>query len=354
MNLYNEIDPHAAAILRSLIAADLIPPGVVDERDIRDLTPEYCSRFIQCHFFAGIGGWPLALAYAGWPADRPIWTGSCPCQPFSAAGKGDGFEDERHLWPDWHWLIDQCRPAIVTGEQVASKDGLGWLDLVQADMEGSAYAFGAADLCAAGITVQWQDSQAGEWLQRAIRDCGDPIVAGQLRDFADWAGGNLGEGSPHMRQRLYFVGVGDGFLARLEGHGRHGDRGRQPGRIDAHQDRPASTASAIEWLGNCLDIGCEQGRAGVAPQERDDLAGNGTIDILAPSERSCPPNQHWRNADWLLCRDEYWRPVEPESFPLVDGLPSRVAALRGYGNAIVPEVGAAFIKEVMDVIFPLA
>jgi hypothetical protein len=63
-------------------------------------------------------------AQAGWPDDEPIWTGSCPCQPFSAAGKGGGFADERHLWPAFHWLIEQCRPELVLGEQVASKDGL--------------------------------------------------------------------------------------------------------------------------------------------------------------------------------------------------------------------------------------
>lgn len=151
MNYYNEFDPGAAAWLRALIDAGQIPYGLVDERSIQDVRPSELMHFDQCHFFAGIGGWSHALKLASWPADRRVWTGSCPCQPFSTAGKGAGFDDERHLWPDFHFLIEQCKPPIVFGEQVASQDGLGWLDLVQADMEGAGYAVGAADLCAAGV-----------------------------------------------------------------------------------------------------------------------------------------------------------------------------------------------------------
>jgi DNA (cytosine-5)-methyltransferase 1 len=147
---YNEIDPEAAATLRELIRQGHIAPGFVDERDIRDVRPNELSQFAQCHFFAGVGGWSLALRLAGWPDDLPVWTGSCPCQPFSAAGAGLGFDDERHLWPAWHYLISQRRPPIVFGEQVSSPDALAWLDLVSSDMEGTAYAIGTSDLCAAG------------------------------------------------------------------------------------------------------------------------------------------------------------------------------------------------------------
>ncbi|MEM8034882.1 DNA cytosine methyltransferase, partial [Morganella morganii] len=164
---YNENDPFAAQWLRNLIAAGHIAPGVVDERSIEDVTPDDLRGFTQCHFFAGVGVWSLALRRAGWPDDKPVWTGSCPCQPFSVAGKGNGFTDERHLWPAFFHLISECKPGVIFGEQVASKDGLGWLDLVQTDLEATNYATAAVDLCAAGF------------------------------------------GAPHIRQRLFWVADSD-------------------------------------------------------------------------------------------------------------------------------------------------
>ena len=165
---YNEIDPFAADWLRELIRAGHIAPGEVDTRSIEDVAPDDLTGFAQCHFFAGIGTWSYALRRAGWADDRPVWTGSCPCQPFSAAGKRKGTADERHLWPAFFHLIGQCRPVTVFGEQVASCDGLAWFDLVSSDLEGTGYAVGAVDTCAAGF------------------------------------------GAPHIRQRLYWVAHADG------------------------------------------------------------------------------------------------------------------------------------------------
>src|SRR5690348_14114209 len=136
---YNEHDPFAAAWLRELIKSGHIAYGEVDERDIRDIVPSELTSYTQCHFFAGIGIWSYALRQANWPDTAHVWTGSCPCQPFSAAGKRLGAADERHLWPSWFHLILQCMPERVFGEQVASKDGLAWFDLVASDLEGAGY-----------------------------------------------------------------------------------------------------------------------------------------------------------------------------------------------------------------------
>lgn len=144
---YNEIDPYAAQWLRNLIAAGHIAPGDVDERSIEDVHPDDLRPYTQCHFFAGIGVWSLALRRAGWPDDRPVWTGSCPCQPFSSAGEGAGFDDPRHLWPFWAWLIRERRPAVVYGEQVAK--ATEWLRLVRSDLVALGYAVGCMPIEAA-------------------------------------------------------------------------------------------------------------------------------------------------------------------------------------------------------------
>jgi DNA (cytosine-5)-methyltransferase 1 len=165
---YNEIDPYCAQWLCNLIAKNLIAPGDVDTRSIVDVRPDDIKGYDQCHFFAGIGGWSLALRLAGWPDDRPVWTGSCPCQPFSAAGEGKAADDERHLAPAWLDLIAECHPPVVYGEQVEAAIGWGWLDFVFDALEAQGYACGASVLPACGV------------------------------------------GAPHIRQRVYFVADGEG------------------------------------------------------------------------------------------------------------------------------------------------
>lgn len=294
MVYYNEIDPFAAAWLRELIKAGLIADGEVDERSIKDVLPSELAGFSQCHFFAGIGVWSYALRQAGWPDDRPIWTGSCPCQPFSAAGKGKGFADERHLWPAFHWLITQCRPGVVIGEQVASKDGLAWLDLVQSDMEASFYGFGAVDTCASGF------------------------------------------GAPHIRQRLYWVAYAEQFGRR---GGCASDDSGQTGKIQAEGH---GTSSGMAHADNTRPQG-RNGNAECADQCATEQ--NGMV-----GARPGTTNGFWRDADWLWCRDGKWRPVEPGTFPLAHGTSARVGRLRGYGNAICAPQAQAFIEAVMEIL----
>lgn len=108
---YNDNDPTAAAWLRELIAAGLIPRGDVDDRSILEVEPTDLVGYDHVHFFAGIGGWAYALRLVGWPDDRPVWTGSPPCQPFSVAGKQAGRDDERHLAPHFLELCHSLPPA---------------------------------------------------------------------------------------------------------------------------------------------------------------------------------------------------------------------------------------------------
>jgi DNA (cytosine-5)-methyltransferase 1 len=145
---HNEVDTYAADWLENLIREQIIPHGIVDRRSIADVRPSDLKGFTHCHFFAGIGGWPIALRLAHWPDDRPVWTGSCPCQPYSEAGQRKGKDDPRHLWPVWFRLIAELRPDIIFGEQVPEAIKLGWLDEMAADLEGCDYAIGTAVLSA--------------------------------------------------------------------------------------------------------------------------------------------------------------------------------------------------------------
>ncbi|KTJ26636.1 methyltransferase [Enterobacter hormaechei subsp. steigerwaltii] len=337
---YNEIDPFAAQWLRNLIAGGHIAPGEVDERSIEDVTPDDLRGFTQCHFFAGIGVWSHSLRLAGWPDDKPVWTGSCPCQPFSAAGKGDGFADERHLWPHFFHLISERRPEHVFGEQVAAGNANAWFDLVQADLEGMDYAFGLVPFAAAGVgaphireRAYWVAHACSEFESAAGNETG---ITARLRSSSTYRLANTGG------ERLNRV---DPLLQREE------SRRLAEGMPEASRlgiaDRVAYANNRIGDEGETL----RPGRNAVL---------NGCI-----NGRSLEVNGFWRDADWLLCRDGKWRPVEPGTFPLVDGAAARmgrvepgvarvassnrVGRLKGYGNAINAQAAAEFIRAYMGV-----
>jgi DNA (cytosine-5)-methyltransferase 1 len=340
VTLYNEIDPFAAAWLRELIAAGHIAPGTVDETPIQELSADALRAARRVHFFAGIGGWDYALRLAGWPDDLPVWTGSCPCQPFSAAGKGLGADDPRHLWPAMFRLIRECRPSAIFGEQVASAVRHGWLDGVFADLEGEGYACGAHVL------------------------------------------GAHSAGAPHIRQRLFWVAYADPGGSHGGGpclrrgdepaHGRHNgglaDAPRRGLGIDGSAPREPGHAhqrSEARGVGHSIDQG---------PQGHGRPVGESLPQGRRGEERHAPaPGVEcgaWGRFDILPCFDGKARRVESGVEPLVAGLPrgvvrdcdpgapinanataeARVMRLRGYGNSIVPQVAASFIAAAMQAI----
>lgn len=245
MNFYNEFDPAAAAWLRELIARRLIPNGVVDERSISDLKPSDLHGYTQCHFFAGIGGWSLALELAGVDPARPLWTGSCPCQPYSAAGKGLGDADPRNLWPAFFGLIRECRPELVFGEQVADAIGKGWLDRVSADLEGEGYACGATVLGAHSVSAPHIRKRL-YWVADAGRGRLD-IEQGISREQ-----GGEGQRRDQSADGDTACRLADSISQGLQGHAGHGNGGNQPGRLDA-----LATGSTAE--------GCATGRLANSP-----------------------------------------------------------------------------------------
>jgi DNA (cytosine-5)-methyltransferase 1 len=323
---YNDIDVNACRWLEELILAGEIPDGIVDNRSILDVDPADLVGFSQCHFFAGIGGWPRAFRLAGIEGIERIWSGSPPCQPFSVSGLKKGKNDERHLSPHFAELVRSCRPDLLFGEQVASSDvfgifskGIGksseeepqwsWLDDLSDRLEAAHYTVGASDIPAAGV------------------------------------------GAPHARQRTFFVAAAiDMADAKISGGGaldRQSGASNQPSvaaggcGVSGHAMADATPVGRRE---ECADAGRQSG--GDRTQGQPAGLGAGSGDLQPGSV-----NGFWRDADWLLCRDGKWRPVEPGTFPLAHGIPARVGRLRGYGNAISPEVAKVFIESSIESLY---
>jgi DNA (cytosine-5)-methyltransferase 1 len=134
---------------------------------------------IHASLFSGIGGFDLAAEWMGWEnlfhcewnpfgqqvlkhhfpnsisynditktdfsihrGQVDILTGGFPCQPYSAAGKRLGTEDERHLWPEMLRTIQEVQPRWVVGENVLGltnwNGGLVFQE-VQTDLEAKGY-----------------------------------------------------------------------------------------------------------------------------------------------------------------------------------------------------------------------
>jgi len=281
---YNEIEPYAAQWLRNLIKEGLIADGEVDTRSIVDVQPVDLRGFTQCHFFAGIGGWSHAFRLAGWPDDRPVWTGSCPCQPFSVAGKGAGTDDPRHLWPHFHRLISAVRPPVVLGEQVAGAAGYGWLDGVCADLEREGYASRGADLPALAVNA------------------------------------------PHIRQRLYWVAVdklANANDARFQGTERRRSAGAE-GEPAGHPSERDSSHMAD---------------AGLFGSTRDEQQPEGSFQF---------GEGFWDDHVWLTGSDGKARRSKSGLPLLAHGVSNRVGRLRAYGNAICAPLAAEVIKAFME------
>ena len=372
---YNEFDKQAAAWLRELIRIGAIADGDVDERSIEDVLPSDLLGYTQCHFFAGIGGWNYALRLAGWPDDRPVWTGSCPCQPFSAAGKGAAFDDERHLWPAFHHLIKERKPTDVFGEQVASKYADAWIDLVQSDMEGLGYAFGAVPFPSASVGAPHIRDRT-YWVAKSVER-----VRCERRSKSE-ANVSDSDRAPCLMGKsggAGLEGLGRGYQAEIgrKGTVRSASEASESCGMAYHYGYGCQSRQRVRPV--CKKHDAEHGKPesgmddavsfGRGARRDDDAKHDGKqLDAARNADRSGQANGHWRDADWLYCRDGKWRQVEPGTFPLVDGLPrgvvpssrigmaidasktaeARVMSLRGYGNAINPIQAAEFVRAFMD------
>jgi DNA (cytosine-5)-methyltransferase 1 len=392
---YNENDKQTCAWLRELIKQDLIAPGDVDERDIRDVKADELIRYAQIHFFAGIGVWSYALRNAGWPDDRPVLTGSCPCQPFSGAGKKEGTKDKRHLWPEMFRLIaglpESKRPPTIFGEQVAQKAGQAWFDTVQADLARENYAAGLVvfPACSVGAPhlrqrLYWfadnvddsdstgrQSRRGRKILERgetakgqrqaesAVSGVTNPLEQSnrdgrQQRATCNHDGRKRQRPTDQQNDRHEVrndTGDTEPTDGVADGDGKRSQRHRQ--KFGKQQHAPGRQITSGYSAESCDTHGVEQSnRLNRRAIQKSGQSARGKCrqptGNISDTHGAGPINGYWRDADWLWCRDEKWRPVEPGSAPLVDGSAARVVRLRGYGNAIVAPQAQAFIESYLE------
>lgn len=311
---HNEIDPYAAQWLRNLIAKGLLPSGDVDERSIIDVRPEDLSGYTRCHFFAGLGGWPLALRLAGWPDDKPVWTGSCPCQPFSVSGKRRGFADERHLWPVFQRLIQVGRPSVLFGEQVARAPD--WLRLVRGDLVEMGYAVGAIPMEAASADADhFRDRY---WF---VADC------------KSFGGGTGFREDRSVEHRAEPADDGDCMLVDCDRDGSQAGLPRSDTRQEGHAGEPNDTGHQYCTLVDRPGFGWGEGWT------EHELRGRGFSAAVASID----------GCQYLECPDGKWRRLPPPGVRwLGTRIPARVAKLRAIGNAIDTRPAAEFIRAYLD------
>ena len=226
-------------------------------------------------------------------------SGGFPCQPFSYAGKQDGVDDPRHLWPYIRDGLEILRPEIVFFENVAgisTAKSPGYhsvLHHVLSDLEGLGFRATAGEFSAAEV------------------------------------------GAPHLRKRWFILGLADTDRGRLE---------RQNQEINSHGRDPMPSSQLADGERERLEghSGNEQVQAG--PTGRGSIIGPTSEGRLQLWPSRPGQSQH----EW-----EPSRTTEPGLGRDSDGLsdrmvPHRIDRIRALGNAVVPAVAERAFRSLID------
>lgn len=216
------------------------------------------------------------------------------------------------------------------------------------------------------------DPFAAAWLRELIKAGHIAHLVQDDLEASDYAFAAVGlpaasVGAPHIRQRLWFVADRDAARCRKGRPSEAGD-GRNAPRVEfaglyasgeladtmpagRPERRTGAGCGQAAGCGGAGDVGHSQ-HPGLQEQRGKPGVSCGTegTDAGQTLERASTPT-FWDACDWLPCLDGKARPVEPGTFPLAYGVPARVGRLRGYGNAIVPQVGAEVIAAYMKTVY---
>ena len=230
--------------------------------------------------------------------ERPdVLVGGYPCQPFSTAGKRQGENDPRHLWPECLRALRILRPRYALFENVRGHVSLGFPRVL-------------ADLASIGFNAEWQ-----------------VIPAAAV-------------GAPHKRDRLFIVAYPNSERRQT------GERTEpiKAGFIDG----PGSAYELADADGGRFEQRDPQ-KWGI-PVVDSESNGSGNVEVAdATSEQlggywtqepvTETGGQRDNNPGRKSCYDfGQWWEVEPAMGRVANGVPARVDRLRALGNAVVPQV----------------
>lgn len=245
------------------------------------------------------------------------------------------------------------------GEQVAPAIAKSWMCDLQTHLERENYAVGFAVLPACSVGAPHKR----ERLFFGAHELADAASTRHLRcastaSETGWKPEYESAGKLSTRPGGHTVSpiqqsAGMGGVAKSLRAEWHGERLQRPG--EGYQAQGSRTSAEPTGCGYSdeLAYSSQCGRGKERENVRRGIVGDSEEGwSTGRSASGCdnatnPIHGFWSDADWLGCRDGKFRPVESGTFPLANGVPARVGRLRGYGNAIVPQVAAEFITAFM-------
>ena len=234
-----------------------------------------------------------------------VISGGFPCQPFSLAGKREGKDDDRYLWPEMLRVIRELRPSWVIGENVPGIVNLA-LDQVLSDLESEGYSAQPFIIPACGVDA------------------------------------------PHKRERVcimaYSINRGsimcrNGKLSNADANERkrndNGRRTQEPVTGERGKDESRTVGMADGVSENIHGIDSDTESIGLQRQSDEQICGGGTLQTSI--RRTSGSHSAWQN----------W-PDEPNICRVVDGVPNRVDRIKSLGNAVVPQQFYIFFQLIAD------
>jgi DNA (cytosine-5)-methyltransferase 1 len=271
-----------------------------------------------------------------WRGAVDIVTAGYPCQPFSVAGKRQGANDPRHLWPHVARIIGEVEPPFVFLENVAHHLRLGFPE-VASGLVGMGYKLAAGLFTAAEVGAPHRRERLFILAIRESEELADP--ARLLWDPVEWR---------EPDRTAAALADAEGQRQREPADEADALAGSAPAWDEPRDDgRALADADGERW------VQAERGEPSVGRPDAfggdvDDAHGAGLqgwhddIGEHAGERPPWPPGpgdvDGWER--YLRCAPD----LEPTVRRGADGLAHRVDRLRLCGNGVVPLVAAHALR----------